>query len=74
MLTFGEALESLKEGNSILRYSSDIELKEITFIKTGSSMGFFQLNYSDYAVPYLPSFEDLMAEDWYIICKRHRVT
>lgn len=67
MLNFSEALSELKMGGSVLRYSSDIELKQIEVIVTDKCRGIYQVNYEDYKVPYTPSFEDLMAEDWYIV-------
>lgn len=69
MLSFSEALDKLKNGYSVLRYSSDIEMKEISFISTENSTGIYSINYNDYSIPFTPTFNDLMAEDWYVVCK-----
>lgn len=74
MLSFSEALDKLKKGYSVLRYSSDIEMKQIILLEGNHSFGIYKINYSDYKIPYSPSFEDLMAEDWYVVCKTFDAT
>jgi hypothetical protein len=69
MLSFSEALEHLKQGDSVLRYSHNVELKEIVHIKEHDIEGLFVISYDDKMVPYTPDYFDLISEDWYVVGK-----
>lgn len=68
MLNFSEALTEMKMGNSVLRYSSDIEYKSISLIETEDSSGFYVTYYDDMKVPFTPTHFDMVSEDWYVVC------
>jgi hypothetical protein len=74
MLSFSEALDQLKDGYSVLRYSDVLDDKEIIMVHTDKLRGLFKVNYLDQMTPFFPSFDDLVAEDWYVVCKTFSVT
>jgi hypothetical protein len=69
MLSFGEALDKLKDGYSVLRFASPIEFKEIILVNSERRGGLFTINFEDYESPFYPDFDDMMSEDWYVVCK-----
>ena len=70
MLSFSEALEYMKSGHSILRYSFNIETKAVCIMTSDNSSGIYEVNYLDHYTPFTPSYSDLVAEDWYVVGKR----
>jgi hypothetical protein len=66
MYNFSEALERIKNGEPALRYAHNIEFKHIIHNTYLPFKGLYVVLYDDTLTPYTPSYDDLMAEDWYV--------
>lgn len=71
-LNFSEALDELKSGNCVFRTSwpgtgQYIEL-QIPDANSKMTKPYFYMNTTeDEVVPWLPSFDDLLADDWQVL-------
>lgn len=64
VVTFGEALEALKEGSAIKRLGWREETKVVYLSEEGN---FFEMSSMNGVCPWSPTHADLLEEDWMVI-------